>query len=111
VRARRALIAARRKLKGTPPMLSSGDQDKACELVDKIRDRNLVRPVVLIRQDQYGTVLLIPVDRNDNKLHTELQIILNDVAITDDYMPQHVIEDLTQLPCWAVDLPIEVSYE
>jgi len=92
-------------------MLSAGDQEKACELVDKIRDRHLVRPVVLIRQDQYGTVMLVPVDRNDNKLHTDLQTVLNDIAITDDYMPQHVIEDLAVLPCWSPDLPAEVSYE
>jgi len=92
-------------------MLSSGDQDKACELVDKIRDRNLVRPVVLIRRDQYGTVYLIPVDRNDNKLHTELRTVLNDAAVDDQNPPQHVLEDLIQLACWSADLPVEVSYE
>jgi len=92
-------------------MLSHGDQEKACGLVDRIRDRNLVRPVVLIRQDQYGTVYLIPVDRNDNKLHTELRTVLHDVAVGDGNPPQHLQEDLTQLACWATDLPVEVSYE
>jgi hypothetical protein len=93
------------------PMLSAEDQKKACELVDQVRSRTLVRPVILIRQDQYGTVTLVPVDRADNKLHTELQTILNDIAITEEYMPQHLIEDLVILACWARDLPVEVSYE
>ena len=65
-------------------MLSSGDQEKACELVDTIRSRNLVRPVVLIRRDQYGTVYLVPVDRNDNKLYTDLRTVLNDAVINDE---------------------------
>ena len=47
-------------------MLSSGDQQSACDLAAKIRDSSLVRPVILIREDQYGTVTLTPVDRADN---------------------------------------------
>jgi hypothetical protein len=26
-------------------------------------------------------------------------------------MPQHVMEELIELACWAPDLPVEVSYE
>jgi hypothetical protein len=92
-------------------MLSSNDQHQACDLAATIRDGSLVRPVILIREDQYGTVTLTPVDRADNKLHTDLRITLHDVALTETYMPQHLQEDLTRLSCWPEDLPVEVSYE